>query len=181
MIRRLLCITGLALMIAGSALAQQTGSIVGRVTNLSGEGVGGVAVILNELSRATTTDPNGAFRFDRVPVGTYSLSFASGEQSDSLSGVSVTGDGQASVEHQLPWALTFAESITVYSASRRTERIVEAPAAVTVITEEELELASPTGQLPKVLEGATGVDFTQSGLYDFNFNTRGFNSSLNRR
>ncbi|HYO74868.1 MAG TPA: TonB-dependent receptor, partial [Thermoanaerobaculia bacterium] len=25
------------------------------------------------------------------------------------------------------------------------------------------------------------VDFTQSGLYDFNFNTRGFNSSLNRR
>ncbi|MGH9337865.1 MAG: TonB-dependent receptor plug domain-containing protein, partial [Vicinamibacteria bacterium] len=31
------------------------------------------------------------------------------------------------------------------------------------------------------LEYTPGAEVTQSGLYDFNFNTRGFNSSLNRR
>jgi iron complex outermembrane receptor protein len=35
--------------------------------------------------------------------------------------------------------------------------------------------------VPKLLEFTPGVEVTQSGLYDFNLNTRGFNSSLNRR
>jgi outer membrane receptor for ferrienterochelin and colicins len=69
----------------------------------------------------------------------------------------------------------------VFSASRRPERVVEAPAAVTVATEQEIAAAAPAGQAPRIIESAPGVDFTQSGLYDFNFNTRGFNSSLNRR
>ena len=38
-----------------------------------------------------------------------------------------------------------------------------------------------SGQLPKLLEFTPGAEVTQSGLYDYNFNTRGFNSSLNRR
>jgi iron complex outermembrane receptor protein len=38
-----------------------------------------------------------------------------------------------------------------------------------------------SGQAPRIIEAAPGVDFTQSGLYDTNFNARGFNSSLNRR
>lgn len=181
MFRRSLFTVALFLSLASMGLAQTTGRIQGTVTDQRGAGVGGVAVVINELSRAVITDPHGAFRFDRVPAGTYSLTFSSGEQSDTRTGVTVGGSAPIQVDHALPWALSFADSITVYSASRRTERIVEAPAAVTVVTEEELALASPTGQLPKVLESAPGVDFTQSGLYDFNFNTRGFNSSLNRR
>src|SRR6185503_15349686 len=70
---------------------------------------------------------------------------------------------------------------TVYSASRRTERVVDAPAAVTVVPQEDIEAVAASGQAPRVIESAPGVDFTQSGLYDTNFNARGFNSSLNRR
>ncbi|MDX1385522.1 MAG: TonB-dependent receptor, partial [Thermoanaerobaculia bacterium] len=33
----------------------------------------------------------------------------------------------------------------------------------------------------KLLEFTPGAEVTQSGIYDYNFNTRGFNSSLNRR
>ncbi|HVR42876.1 MAG TPA: TonB-dependent receptor [Thermoanaerobaculia bacterium] len=179
MFRRL--VLPLLVLLSLPSLAQNTGGIAGRVINASGQGIGGVAVVLNELSQATITDPRGQFSFNRLPPGTYSLSFAVGDQSESRAGVVVPAGGTAEVEQVVSWAMTFADTITVYSASRRTERIVEAPAAVTVITEEELTLASPTGQLPKVIESAPGVDFTQSGLYDFNFNTRGFNSSLNRR
>ncbi|HEX2222566.1 MAG TPA: TonB-dependent receptor, partial [Thermoanaerobaculia bacterium] len=51
----------------------------------------------------------------------------------------------------------------------------------TVIPEEQIERESASGQLPKLLEFTPGAEVTQSGIYDFNFNTRGFNSSLNRR
>ena len=72
-------------------------------------------------------------------------------------------------------------SITVVSASRRAERITEAPAAISVVPREEIERQASHGQLPKLLEFTPGAEVTQSGVYDFNFNTRGFNSSLNRR
>ncbi|HEY4563263.1 MAG TPA: TonB-dependent receptor, partial [Thermoanaerobaculia bacterium] len=89
--------------------------------------------------------------------------------------------GARTLDKKVDWDLSFAESITVYSVSRKAERITEAPAAVTVVPVEDIALKAPTGQVPKLLEFTPGVDFTQSGLYDFNFNVRGFNSSLNRR
>ncbi len=76
---------------------------------------------------------------------------------------------------------SFGDAVTVVSASRRRERIVDAPAAVTVILNEEIERQSAATQVPKLLQFTPGVEITQSGLYDFNFNVRGFNASLNRR
>src|ERR1019366_189368 len=71
--------------------------------------------------------------------------------------------------------------ITVTSASREPERVVEAPAAITSIEPRVLQTTSATGQAPMALAQAVGVDLAQSGVNDFNINARGFNSSLNRR
>ena len=38
-----------------------------------------------------------------------------------------------------------------------------------------------TGEVPLLVGDLTGVHIAQSGLYDFNLNTRGFNGALNRR
>jgi iron complex outermembrane receptor protein len=168
------------LLFATSAFAAQ-GRITGRITRADGSGIGGVIVQVIELSRVELTDPDGNFRFDGVPAGTYSVSFVAGDQAATQNAVVVTDDETTKLDKQVDWKLSVAETITVYSASRRTERIVEAPAAVTVASEEQIEAAAPSGQAPRIIESAPGVDFTQSGLYDFNFNARGFNSSLNRR
>ena len=66
-------------------------------------------------------------------------------------------------------------------ASRAPERIVEAPAAISVVEPRLLENNTITGQIPMALKETPGVDLVQSGVNDFNVNTRGFNSSLNRR
>lgn len=84
-------------------------------------------------------------------------------------------------ERDAPPPVTYAETITVTAPSRRQERAVDAPAAVSVVSEEQIESQAPSGQLPQTLVGLTGVDSVQSGLYDFNFSTRGFNRPLNRR
>jgi iron complex outermembrane receptor protein len=180
--KRLLCASVLALLIAPSlAGAQGRGRIEGRITRADGSPVTGVTVTVKGFALAEVTDINGEFTIDAVPAGTRAVVLTLGENVAQIPDVEVPAGGAARVDHQVDWAATFEESITVFSASRRTERVVDAPAAVTIITAEEVERQAATGQLPKLLEFTPGAETTQSGLYDYNFNTRGFNSSLNRR
>ena len=176
---RFLAIAALTLISVSPVLAQ-AGSIDGKVTRDNGKGVGGVTVVLSELGRVDVTGNGGEFRFVDVPAGSYNLSFSLGDNADSAT-VDVAAGTAARVDQVVDWDVSFAETITVYSASRRRERIVDAPASVTLVTQEDLGRESATGQLAKVLEFAPGVEVTQSGVADFNLNTRGFNSSLNRR
>jgi outer membrane receptor for ferrienterochelin and colicins len=171
----------LVLLMSGSLpLFAAHGHIDGRVSRQDGSGIGGVIVQVVQLSLVEATDSNGSFRFE-IPPGTYTLEFTAGEQVASQQGVSVVDGQTTKVDKVVDWKLSLAETITVYSASRRTERVVDAPASVTVAAPEQIAAAAPGGQAPRIIENAPGVDFTQSGLYDFNFNARGFNSSLNRR
>ncbi|HLE83219.1 MAG TPA: TonB-dependent receptor, partial [Thermoanaerobaculia bacterium] len=172
----------LAVLLAVTATAQaQSGRITGQVVDTDGHGMGGVAVAIDELGRATISDPNGRYDLSGVPPGTYTVTFTLNENVETVADVVVSAGETASLDYSVAWNVSFADTLTVYSASRRQERIVDAPAAVTHISEEEIEREASHGQLPKLLEFTPGAQVTQSGLYDFNFNTRGFNSSLNRR
>lgn len=156
------------------------GHIEGRVVGPNGNGIGGVIVQVLELRVVEASDSSGRFRFE-VPPGLYTLEFTAGDKVATQPGVNVVEGATARVDKQVDWQLSVAETITVYSASRRTERVVDAPASVTVAATEDIEAVAPAGQAPRIIENAPGVDYTQSGLYDLNFNARGFNSSLNRR
>lgn len=173
----------LVLLVAGAGLAaaQAPGRIEGRVTREDGSGLGGVLVRIDEVDAVAVTEPTGSFVLMNVPPGTYTVNFELLERSDSQSGVEVTADNTTRLDKSVDWDVSFAETITVTSASRRVERITEAPASITVISEQEIAREAAHGQLPKLLEFTPGTEVTQSGVYDFNFNTRGLNSSLNRR
>lgn len=172
----------LAVVLAWSGLAeaQETGRIAGHVDRPDGTPVPGVTVRVEPTGQQALTDEAGHYEI-LVPPGTYTVVFSLSENTVAEPGVEVTAGGVRTVDRSVDWDVSFAESITVSSVSRREERIVEAPASVTVVPEREIEQKAPSGQVPKLIEYAPGVDFAQSGLYDINFNTRGFNSSLNRR
>ena len=178
--KTLLVLVALLALTASAALAQ-SGRITGQVLDTDGHGMGGVTVAVDELGRATVTDPNGRYAFADVPAGTYTLTFTLNENVETVADVTISAGETARLDHSVAWNVSFADTLTVYSASRRQERIVDAPAAVTHLSEEEIEREASHGQLPKLLEFTPGAQVTQSGVYDFNFNTRGFNSSLNRR
>ena len=177
--KQTLQIMALLLLCAVPALAQG-GEIDGTVTRENGKGLGGVTVVVSELGLVEITDNSGRYAFRNVPAGTYNLAFSLGDDADADS-VEVTAGGRTTTDLTVDWDVSFAETITVFSASRRRERIVDAPAAVTIISQEEIQRESNSGQLPKVIEFTPGVEVTQSGIHDYNLNMRGFNSSLNRR
>lgn len=172
---------GLGELCSMVAWAGESGQIRGTLRRDEGGGLGGASVVLNETGAATITDAEGGFAFDSVPAGLYSLAFALGEETAVASDVEVLAGESTQVEEVVDWSISFASTITVYSASRRRERIVDAPAAITSISEKEIGLESASGQIPKLLEFTVGVEATQSGVYDYNLNTRGFNNLLTRR
>ncbi len=180
-VKRILVFALVLLLSAGLAFAQETGRIEGKVTREDGTPLGGVSVQIEGSDRSVLTDSEGNYRIDGVAPGTYTLQFSLLDRSATEANVTVEAGAARTVDKSVDWDVSFAETITVTSVSRREERITEAPAAVNVVSIQDIELEAATGQLPKLLEFTPGVDFTQSGLYDINFNTRGFNSSLNRR
>ena len=169
------------LFCAGLAGAQSNGRIEGAIRGPGDKPLAGIEVSLVETGARVTTDSAGAFAFADVPPGTYTVLYNYDLLADTEPPVTVAAGATARIDRTLDWNLAFQESIVVVSASRAEERITEAPAAITALPLEEIEVKAPTGQLPKLFEFTPGAEVTQSGVYDYNLNTRGFNSSLNRR
>jgi iron complex outermembrane receptor protein len=169
------------MLAAPLASADGGGGIEGRVVRTDGSGVGGVRVLLVETSVSRVSDVDGRFAFAGLVAGSYSITLTLGQNTLSLPAIAVTDGATTRLEATVDWALSFADSVTVFSASRRRERIVEAPAAVSTVPQAEIEREAITGQLPKLLEFTPGTELAQGGLYEFNLNIRGFNDPFNRR
>ena len=145
-----------------SALAQATGAIEGRVTRENGTGIGGVTVTIDGLDEATLTDERGRYRISGVPAGSYDVVFTLGDNFATREAVEVVAGQVNEAGITVDWDVAYAETITVVSASRRQERIVEAPAAVTIVGEQQIEREAAHGQVPKLLEFTPGAEVTQS-------------------
>lgn len=182
---KFVCVAVALAVVVGPGLswAQESGAITGHVRH--GEaGVRGVTVVLmqnsNALKQVLTAD-DGSFTVSGLAEGTYALAMLFGERVEYVDNVQVRPGTSTVVDRQVDWETGFSDAVTVYAASRRLERIVDAPAAVTLVTGDTVRLLAASGQLPRAFEFAPGTEVTQSGLYDFNLNVRGFNTQLNRR
>jgi len=129
---------------------------------------------------AAVTGPDGTYRLERVPAGQQVILFRwLGYRPQEIQ-VTVPAGGAATADAVLEAQPVALEEVVV-SASRTPERVVEAPAAVSIADIPQIRTASITGQLPRAIANIPGVDLVQNGVTDFNLNARGFNSSLNRR
>lgn len=182
--RTMLGLTAACSLTLGAGLAPaaaQTGSVTGVVTRTDGTPVGGVQVTVSGTSIATTTGTNGRYTLRLVPVGSQVILFRWLGYQPQQATVTITADATETIDVTLTARTINLGEIVVVTASRTPERVVEAPAAVSVITPVQMRNAAITGQAPTALTYVPGVDVAQSGLNDFNVNARGFNSSLNRR
>jgi hypothetical protein len=165
MLRRvLLCL--LFLSSGASAFAQQTGSIVGAVSDSSGAVMPGVTVTLtsDRLISGTETavsDANGSYRFDRLPPGNYTLKFElQGFKTVERAEIAISAAFVATINAKLEVG-SLAETITVTGASPTVD--VRSNVQQTVMNQEILE-GIPTGRDPWSL--AKLIPGVQVATYD---------------
>jgi len=156
------------------------GRIEGRITQLDGTALSGVSVLVNETTASTLTDPSGRFVIDGLPAGTFSITFSLGDQVLTIPDVRIANE-TVQLDRAVDWRVTYAETVTVYAASRRNERLFDAPASIAVIDQSALAREAALAQVPRALVSTAGVEVAQSGVFDFNVNIRGLNAALSRR
>lgn len=168
-------ILALSLFLASRILAQ-TGSIEGRVTTTGKTPIPGVRVVIEQTGAESFTDGEGRYSFRSVPAAKYRLSLTQEDRAARQTDVEVKSGAATQNDISVDWPASALFSTTVTAVSRRPERVVSAPAAVDVRSAEDIEREAASGQLPRLLADMPGVELVQSGLYDFNPNSRGFNT-----
>lgn len=169
----------LALLLMFGGDRQGTGSVSGRIIRPDGAPVAGVMVVVQETGAIQWSGPDGRYSFARLTPGNYTLLLTLGGYSATQS-VAVTSGQPAAAETTVDWPLSFVETLVVTTASRQVETISDAPALVSVLDSDTITRQSGSNQLPMLLASAPGVHAPQSGLYDINLNTRGFNDFVSR-
>ena len=125
--------------------AQGSGRVDGRVLRDDGSGMGGVTVSVDGTSLVTLTDADGRFSIGGVPEGAQRLTFTAAEFTDGAD-VTVTAGSAVTLDKTVDWdMLVRRDDHRVTRLRGSAERIVEAPAAVTVVGEEEI---APRGGAP---------------------------------
>ncbi len=163
----------LLILLAGPLLHAQTRTISGTVTDeRSGETLPAVNVLLkSDMSVGTATDLDGRYSLN-VPAEAEALIFRFVGYDEKE--VVLEGSGNAVLNIQLGEADLRLNTVVV-SASKRREKVLDAPASVTVIGSEKIESSvalTPIDHLRKV----PGVDIMTTGLTSANVNLRGFNN-----
>jgi outer membrane receptor for ferrienterochelin and colicins len=160
---------------------EANGRVAGRLIRADGKGVAGATAVLVEMAATDLTGTDGQFSFSHLPSGTYTITLTLGTNLATISGVRVASDATTTLEDTVDWDVGFTETLIVRGASGQAERIIEAPAAATIVGEAEIERKASNGQVAKLLEFTPGAQVTQGGIWDFNIGTRGFNRALSRR
>ena len=163
-----------------SAQAGGSGSVSGTVTDAAHGVVAGSQVSLVGTRLGAVSGLDGRYRISGVPSGSYELKVQRiGQQPLSHPNVVVRANEDTKVDITVTAAPTSLGAVVV-SASRRVEKVTDAPATITSITTEQLD-NTVGNSINNAFKEVKGLDFIQVGMLSVAVNARGFNSSFNSR
>jgi iron complex outermembrane receptor protein len=163
-----------------TAAIAQTGSVAGTVSDSANFPLAGAQVALVGTSHRATTDADGRFVITGVTPATYELRAQRlGQRAVTVSGVVVRADTETRVAIVLARVPIQVAGVVV-SASRRTEKVTDAPATVTRLDVQDIG-NSVGNSYSGALKQIKGLDFIQTGVMSVGVNVRGFNSAFNNR
>ncbi len=155
-------------------------SISGSITDEdSGKPLIGANILIKGTTMGAATDVKGSYTIPNVPAGSYILTANYIGYETVETDILVESGTVNRFDFKL---LTSAIQMETYvvTASRKRERVEDAPAAISVITKQDIRRESNTN-LGDYLKTTKGLDFTQSGIDSYNITARGFNSSFSSR
>ncbi len=160
--------------------AAQVGGIAGTVRDDAT--AAGLAAVLVEVVDGSgivvargTSGPGGAFRIGGIPAGTYTIRFTSpGWNTATLAGQTVTAGQLTSASATMTEGSYSLNPITV-TTSKTEEKVLDAPAAVEVVSSLDIQERPSTTTIDHVKNKA-GVDVIQTGVQSSYVVVRGFNN-----
>ncbi len=168
------------LVFCASMAFAQDGILSGKVMGPDGEVVPGANVVLAGDAivggnTGTISDDEGAFRLEGLPAGDYQLRVTHiGFRPLVRDGVGIVAGGELELALALEAEVIFLDQ-NVVSASRRHEKILDAPASVSVVEAKDIR-DRPALSVAEHIRDLPAVDFSQTGLAQANVVVRGFNN-----
>lgn len=176
-LRKLLLMLGVILSFGAMA---QKGKVSGSVKDAdTGETLIGASVTVKGTNLGTMTAANGGYAITNVPAGTQTIQVSYVGYVTLTKVVNVSADGSATADFALNSSNMLSQEVVV-SASRRAEKLTEAPASISVLTSKDLDQIASfnVGELASKLQG---VEFVRSGVTGVGINARGFNNAFNAK
>jgi outer membrane receptor for ferrienterochelin and colicins len=158
-----------------------TGTITGNVQDVeSGSGLFAANVLVTSLADPSIhdgrlTDRSGAFRFDNLPTGRYEIRASYvGYETTVIDAVTVSSGGTARLILELKEEPIEMNKVII-SASRKEEKVIDAPASVQVVQGEEIQERATLTPADH-LQGRPGIDVQRAGINQGTVVIRGFNN-----
>jgi outer membrane receptor protein involved in Fe transport len=167
--RVVLALIAICALAAGASA--QPAAVAGTVVDQANLAVPGATVTLSGSSNATTTsDARGEYSFRDVPPGTYRVSATLVGFAPAVQERVVVG-GAAVTVPALTLTIASVTDTVVVSASRSDEKLIDAPATMTVIPASVLA-STPAQNYGDLLRSVPGVNVIQMSARDVNVTSR---------
>ena len=144
----------------------------------------GANVILSQSDKqiGTATDEFGNYLISNIKFGKYDLivSYIGYDDFRQELVFNSSTDEKFKLDIALKLSSLFIDEYVVTASRGKREKITNAPAAISIISERKIRTAS-NPNLGDYFKNIKGVDFTASGLDSYNLSARGFNSSFSSR
>lgn len=172
------------LLLTQATIAQVTGSISGTVKGAEGKAEEGVHLFLAQTSYGATSNVEGRYTLDNIPVGEYNLSVSKiGFQEQQLQ-ITVKADETITIDINLAFANYHLDEVAVYGQKRSTIHAMrlnapleQVPFSVNIVSQELIEQQQAIN-LEDALRNVSSVSkFGSYGISD-NINIRGFDIGL---
>lgn len=167
---------GLLFGLSVCSVLAQTATLTGRVSDAqSGEGLtANVMVTAAGVRTGASCDPNGTYTVPNLAAGTYTVSVTILGYDKKTQTVTLGAGESKTLNFSMSGSGVELNPVVV-SASRRQEKALEAPAAVSVLEATQLR-GQPATSPTDYLRGLPAVDISSNGIAQSNVVVRGFNN-----
>ncbi len=162
-----------------AAVSAQAATLNVTVTNAqTGEKLSDISITATSQDGTSTegvSDASGTLEIADLSAGVYKISASAPGYTDRMmANVELVADGATSVEIALSAEVIELDQVSV-SASRRREKVLEAPASVALVTASQIrDRVAP--EITEHLKSVRGVDVMSTGIGSSNVVVRGFNN-----
>ncbi len=166
----------LLLFAAVSAFAQR-GTVTGKITDAdTGEPLLRASIVLEGAASGAFADASGVYTIS-VPPGERTLIVSYLGYKTATQKVTITSSQTTTLDFAMETTSFQGEEVVV-TASRRAEKLTNAPATISVINAQTIS-ELPSFNIAELLGRQRGVDYVRSGVLGIGINARGFNSAFN--